>query len=133
MNLSGKTKAKFNPGELVKVEGYSEVGIVDHNSGIDSCWIKFYRMKSPVECSERKVRKITFKEFLWYQDPTTNNWKIGKNQALPILGSLGMALAIIISAFFVEGWGKIGGLLIGCGIILLNYLGARYIWTKRWV
>jgi hypothetical protein len=131
MNLS--RIAKFNPGELVKTEGYSKVGVVDHNSGVDSCWIKFYNFTNLVECAESKVRKITFKEFLWYTDPTTNGLKIGKNRAWPILFSLGMAIAMIFSSFTIEGNWKFGPLIIGWGIILLNYLGVRYNWTGRWV
>ncbi len=127
-----KKPAKFNIGELVKVNGYSKVGVVSHNSGSKS-WIKFYDIKSPVECDEDKVRKLTFGEFIWYKDPNTNNWKIGKNKAPSILFTLGLSILFIISSFKIEGPLKMVPIAISIGIIIINYLGVRNNWTGKWV
>lgn len=124
---------KFHIGELVKVNGYSKVGVVNQNSGVRSCWIKFYDMKSPIECDEDKVRKLTFGEFIWYRDPNTNNWKIGKNKAQSILLTLAMSFLFIIASFKVEGLLKLVPITISIGIIIINYLGVRNNWTGKWV
>jgi hypothetical protein len=125
---------KFNVGTLVKCncDDYSKVGVVDGNTGVDSCWVKFAPGKV-VECSESKVRTLTFGEFAWYHDPNTGWLKIGKNKAVIVLLSIAMALLFIITASTIEGPWKIAPILIGSGIIVINYLGLRYNYTGRWV
>lgn len=110
----------------------SKVGVVHMNTGVDSCWVKFPNQE-PVPISENSLRKITFKEFSLYIDPNTGGLKIGRNRAFPILISLVMAIVFISSSINIEGPWKLAPISISLGIILVNYLGLRYNYTKRWV
>lgn len=130
----------YKTGELVKCKGYSKVGVVDHNTGMasgvnrpDMCWINFYEFDKPIPRPVEEVRRLTFTEFLWYRDPQTNGFKIGKNKAFPILFSLVFSLFVIVSSFGVDGWAKFVTMSIGLGIILINYLGVRKNWNGKWV
>ncbi len=126
---------KFGVGKLVKCScnGYSKVGVVDGNSGTETCWIKFHGNRSPVGCPESEVRDITFKEFAWYRDPNTGRMKVGRNSAFAVLLSVTMALVFMTTSVTVEGPWKLAPILIGAGIIALNYIGLRYNYTRRWV
>lgn len=132
-NLS--RSVKFQAGTLVKCkcDNFTKVGIVDHNSGADICWIRFYGSSKLVGCPESDVRGLTFKEFAWFRHPITGKRRIGKNSDLPVLYSLVLAFLIILTSFGVEGWLKLGPITIGALIIVVNYLGLRYNYIKRWV
>jgi hypothetical protein len=125
---------KFNVGTLVKCkcDDYSKVGVVDGNTGADRCWVKF-APGEVAECPESDVRALTFGEFAWYRDPSTGWPKVGKNKALSVLLSLVMAILFIATAFTVEGPWKLAPMLIGAGIIAINYIGLRYNYIGRWV
>lgn len=110
----------------------SKVGVVHMNTGVESCWVKFPNQES-IPIPENNLRKITFKEFVLYIDPNTGGLKIGRNKALPIVFSLIMAIVFIISSMSVEGPWKLAPIGISVGIFVVNYLGLRYNFTKRWV
>jgi hypothetical protein len=44
-----------------------------------------------------------------------------------------MAILFIATAFTVEGPWKLAPMLIGAGIIAINYIGLRYNYIGRWV
>jgi hypothetical protein len=79
------------------------------------------------------VRGLTFKEFAWYRDPNTGRMKVGRNDAFAVLMSVAMALVFMVTSVTVEGPWKLAPILIGAGIITLNYVGLRYNYTRRWV
>ena len=126
---------KFDAGELVKCScnNYSKVGVVYGNSATGTCLIKFDRNSNPVECPESEVRGLTFKEFAWYRDPRTGKMKIGKSDAIIVLLSILMASIFIGVSVTVEGPWKLAPILIGVGIIVVNYIGLRYNYTRHWV
>lgn len=110
----------------------SKVGVVHMNTGVESCWVKFPNQE-PIPIPENNLRKITFKEFALYIDPNTGGLKIGRNKAFPVLLSLVMSVVFIISSMSVEGPWKLAPIGISVGIFVVNYLGLRYNFTKRWV
>jgi hypothetical protein len=131
INLS--RAVKFQAGTLVKHKSNDLVGVVHNNSGVDSCWIKFLPNAKPQSYPESEVRELTFQEFAWYRDPSTGRMKIGRNNAFIILLSMAAAILSMVSSITVEGPWKLAPLLIGAGVIVINYVGLRYNYTRRWV
>ncbi len=127
-----KPKMGFFKSLLDYFKNLSKVGVVHMNTGVDSCWVKFPNQE-PIPIPENNLRKITFGEFALYKDPNTGGLKIGRNKALPIVFSLIMAIVFIISSMSVEGPWKLAPIGISVGIFVVNYLGLRYNFTKRWV
>ena len=124
---------KFGVGTLVKHSSSDLVGVVTDNSREDSCWIKFLPRTEARPYPESEVRGLTFKEFAWYRDPNTGRMKVGRNGAFAVIMSVAMALVFMVTSVTVEGPWKLAPILIGAGIITLNYVGLRYTYTRRWV
>lgn len=120
-------------GTLVKHKLFDQVGSVHHyDQARSKYWIKFPWVE-PRPYDASLIRKVTFAEFVWYRDPNTNRWKIGKNGAVPILFSLVMACVSIVSSFSVDGPWAIAPIAIGIGVILVNYIGLRKNYTGDWI
>ncbi len=119
---------KFQPGTLVKYisSGYKKAFVVDHNSKEDWCWINHRNFSGPIHTPESELRRLTFGEFLWYQDPMTGGMKIGKNRAFPIL--LWLAIMLFCAVASIVGvednwrwvWPIVTVLSIG-GVLLATY------------
>jgi len=118
---------KFPPSTLVKfIEGRGPIFEVEHNSGVDTCWIKT-RLLKPLPTAESELRSLTWYEFAFHRDPMKGHWMIGKNRALPLLYALAILLAgTIASLKSVEGAWK-----WACPAILAMFLTGTIIGTVR--
>lgn len=129
---------KFLERTLVKAPGYKQVGLLETN--IDPAKagdpplveIRFPGGKL-VRFKEDEIRTLTFGEFFWYRDPSTGWYKIGKNNALPLLFANLLAVLSIVTSFTVEGPWKLAPILIGSGVIFLTYYGTKMNYLGKWV
>ena len=133
--MNSSRPVKFPPGTLVKMkDGLTPryVLVVDHNSGVDSCWVEHRSFDIPKIAHEDNLRTLTFGEFLWYSDPMTGHRKIGKNRALPLLLWAAIMLACSIASLTLLGFWKwfwpIVTVLTFGGILMatwMNYKGKQ--------
>jgi uncharacterized integral membrane protein len=121
---------KFVPDTLVKRRNPlwpNRTYVVDHNSGIDSCWVNHRFARSVFAIQEEDLRALYWYEFAFHRDPMKGHWMIGKNRALPLLYALAILLAgTIASLKSVEGAWK-----WACPAILAMFLTGTIIGTVR--
>ena len=124
----------YQIGTLVEHKLSGTIGVVVNKSDADKkYWIKFSPITEPRLFTSGDIQPITFKQYAWYQDPNTGKYKIGGNGAFPVVLLCLMGLLFMGLSFTVEGWWMLAPLGIGAAIIVVNYLGLRYNYTKRWV
>lgn len=125
----------YQVGTLVehKLSGTVGVVVTNNTSMGQKCRVQFGFKGEPKLFWYEDLKPISFRNYAFYQDPNTGKYKIGGNGAFPVVLSCLMGLLFMGLSFTVEGWWMLAPLGIGAAIIVVNYLGLRYNYTKRWV
>lgn len=126
---------KYHVGTIMKWKPRKGFAVVDHNSGTDSCWIKYYGEK-PIAVSEHdsRLRKINLLEFFCFRSPVTDRLQLGGNgfvgSVIGILAGVGM----LFSDQYIEDQPFWRWLVFGIGASIIsaivigtirNYFGKR--------
>jgi len=125
----------YKTGTLVEHTLSGTVGVVTNTKQDSSkiCWVKFGYYNEPKPFPAENIQPISFRNFAWYQDPSTGRYKIGKNGAIPVILSCLMGLLSIGLSFTVDGVWMLLPAILGTAVVVVNYLGLRYNYTGRWV
>jgi hypothetical protein len=125
----------FHNGEIVKLVwsiGQDHTYLVDHSSGTDTVHLLRQGMDIPIIVPEADVRRLTWREFVWFKHPTTGMMMSGKTRGYMAIIIHVFALIIGALGFTVDGPWKVAPFILCAGIVGVYWLGTRNNFTGRW-